>query len=469
MSRINSLSGLSSSQLKSLRRLTEISKAMDESTTRLSTMKRINSAKDDPAGIVKVSLLQSHIADSQKASDNVSRANNMLDVAYGAGNEILGQLQEARSLAIEAASGTLSSSEISANQLQIDTILKSINSQASVSYNNQKLLDGSAGYTASGYNSAQIKDVDILSKTGSGTLSVDVNVTTTAQQATDSYAGGALAGDVKLTVGGPEGSTTISLATGATTQDITDAFNAVSYLTGVKATRVDATNIDFNTTDYGSSSKMSITALEGTFATTKGGSAEGRDAIATINGNTYTADGTNFSVYSSEASFNFDIAPTATGALTSFNISGDGLEFKIGGAHTSKARIGLQNYSTYALGGSLGSLDTIGGTGENSLVNGDPLDTISVIDSAIDDVTSGLAVLGSFQKYTLDSTSRVLDAQMTSMSKALSDLQDTDVAYETSRLTNNQLLQQTTIEALSIANDNQNNVLTLLQRASLNF
>jgi flagellin len=58
MSRIGSIG---SDQLRALRRISELSQAITQNTTRLSTLRRINSAKDDPAGLIRATLLETEL------------------------------------------------------------------------------------------------------------------------------------------------------------------------------------------------------------------------------------------------------------------------------------------------------------------------------------------------------------------------------------------------------------------------
>src|SRR5690606_21736352 len=58
MGRIGGIGSLSSGQLSALFRIRQIGAAIEQNTQRLSTLKRINSAKDDPAGLISATLLR---------------------------------------------------------------------------------------------------------------------------------------------------------------------------------------------------------------------------------------------------------------------------------------------------------------------------------------------------------------------------------------------------------------------------
>lgn len=129
MSRINT-------NMQSLiaRRVFDANNALVNRTlTRLSTGLRINTGKDDPSGLIASETLRSQKVAIQAATDNARRADTLLAVAEGG-------LQEGNSLLLEledlvdrsASTGGLSSDETKANQLQIDSILQSINRLSSL-------------------------------------------------------------------------------------------------------------------------------------------------------------------------------------------------------------------------------------------------------------------------------------------------------------------------------------------------
>src|SRR5436309_5912035 len=130
---------------------------------RLSTGLQINSAKDNPAGLIASESLRSEINGINQAIDNSSRAGNVINTAEGALNEVSSLLLEMQTLTNQAAnSGALSPDEIKANQLQVDSILNSINRIANTTqFNGVKLLNGSLDYTTSGIISSAITNATI--------------------------------------------------------------------------------------------------------------------------------------------------------------------------------------------------------------------------------------------------------------------------------------------------------------------
>lgn len=460
---IGSIGRLGTEQLRAINRLQELSGAIAQNNERLSTLKRINSAADDPSGLIQVSQLEQELTAAETASQSVSRASSLVSTADSAASQIVSQLGDARDLILEAAGGTLSSSEIAANQDQLDDILDSIDSLAGTEFNGRRLLDGSSGFRVSGVDTSAINDVDVIDKNTADDVTVDIEVTTQAQQATDSFTDGTLGEDVTLSVEGPDGTTTISLSDGDTTQDIADAFNGVSELTGIEAERINGNQVDFNTIDFGSDAVIDIEATEGTFNTTAGGRTTGVDAVATINGQQVTGDGATFDVNTRNLSATVEVDPSVSGTISTFTVSGEGLEFNIGTSPSETARLGLPALNTGNLASNDGRLSSIRSGGDNALTNDKALEALQIVDEAIAEATRAQAKIGSFQKFTLDTAESVLADTEENLSSAISQIEDADTARESALLTQNQLREQATLEALSIASTRGDNLLGLLQ------
>src|SRR3954453_19242450 len=155
--------------------------------SRLSTGLRINSGKDDPAGLIASENLRRDITAADKAISNSERANQLIATADSALSQISNLLNDIRGLTTEAAnSGVLSSEQIKANQLQVDSSLDAIDRIANVTtFQGRKILDGSQDFTTSGSN-ASITDLQInAANLGSaGSVAVSVDITSAATQST---------------------------------------------------------------------------------------------------------------------------------------------------------------------------------------------------------------------------------------------------------------------------------------------
>ncbi len=117
---------------------------LNQASTRLSTMKRINRGSDDPAGLIAVGQLQAELESINAASDNAARAEAMIHTADSALGEISGLLNVVQGNVVSAAGGGYSDAEISAMQIETDAALEAINRIGGyTSFGGQKLLDGS--------------------------------------------------------------------------------------------------------------------------------------------------------------------------------------------------------------------------------------------------------------------------------------------------------------------------------------
>ena len=140
---------------------------------------------------------------------------------------------------------------------------------------------------------------------------VAIDVIQQAAKASDTYNNATpLASDATLVVNGSRSAATVTLSAGATTQQIVDAFNDVTYLTGVRHA-VNGTTVDFSSTEYGSDATINIQATTGAFATAQGNGVEGTDAIANVNGQQVVADGTTLAVTTSTLGLSIELDPAA--------------------------------------------------------------------------------------------------------------------------------------------------------------
>ena len=204
---------------------------LNSALTRLSTGLRINSGKDDPAGLIASEALRSEITGLNKAVTNTRRAGQIITTADSAMGQINSLLNDVRGLVVEAANtGALSSEEIAANQLQIDSSLEAINRIAqSTTFQGRKLLDGSLDYTSTVGTIASVADSSIQSAQlgTSGSLTVDVVVDAAATQAssTVSAAGFTTAAAANATfVTGTDSITITAASTGSDFNDVQVAF-----------------------------------------------------------------------------------------------------------------------------------------------------------------------------------------------------------------------------------------------------
>ncbi|WP_428938132.1 flagellin [Fontivita pretiosa] len=465
MSRINT----NVSSLIAQRVLTANNNALNRSLERLSTGLKINKGADNPAGLIASENLRAEKAGISQAIDNAGRASNIIGTAEGGLSEVSSLLTELQSLVSQAAnSGGLSSEEIAANQLQVDSILNTINRIAqSTAFQGKKLLNGNYDYTTSGVNSTSFDNVRINAARipDGGTVNVVVEVTTSAQTGQILYSGGTLTDNVTIEVAGNTGTEQLSFSSGTTVSSIAAAINAVTTATGVSAT-VSGADLVLNSTEYGSAQFVSLKTIAGTFTpnTTKD---FGRDASVTINGAEAQASGLAISFRSSNLDIEFDLDPSFNLPGTdSFTITGGGATFALGAkvTETDKASIGIASVSTASLGDSInGYLSALASGGAASLSSGNLATAQKIIDKSIKQVSQLRGRLGAFQRFTIGSTINALGIAFENASAAESAIRDTDFAAETANLTRNQILAQAATTVLAQANAAPQAALSLLQ------
>ena len=132
------------SSLNAQRNLTNTGKSMDTSYTRLASGLRINSAKDDAAGLQISNRLTSQINGLDQGNRNANDGMSLAQTAEGAMDEVTGMLQRMRTLAQQAANGSNNSDDRDAIQQEVLQLGKEINRISSdTTFGGQKLLDGS--------------------------------------------------------------------------------------------------------------------------------------------------------------------------------------------------------------------------------------------------------------------------------------------------------------------------------------
>ncbi|MEC7979068.1 MAG: flagellin [Planctomycetota bacterium] len=181
MSRINT----NVSSLIAQKTLTRNNQSLQTALTRLSTGLRINTGKDDPAGLIASEVLRSDITSVNKAIMNTERASQMIATADSALNQVSNLLNDIRGLVVEAANtGAMSEEQIAANQLQVDSSLEAIDRIAqTTTYQGRKLLDGTLDFQTTGgtgFGTVTDLSVDQANLGTAGSLAVDVSITTAA-------------------------------------------------------------------------------------------------------------------------------------------------------------------------------------------------------------------------------------------------------------------------------------------------
>ncbi len=289
---------------------------------------------------------------------------------------------------------------------------------------------------------------------------------------TDPLSGGLSAGlgdDLVVRLAGAKGSEVFNFKAGATVSQVVNAINLVSDGTGVQATN-NAGVLNLQSTAYGSAGRIDVEVLSegtnGTFGTNLSGThATGTDIVGTINGTTASGKANTLSINTSSLDLALTVNDGSTTAV-SFTITGGGAVFQLGPnvVTNQQARIGIGSVNTATLGGSDGRLYELR-SGNAKDLSTDPTGGASIVDEAINKVTSLRGRLGAFQRTTLETNIASLNDTVTNLTQAQSQIRDADFAAETANLTRAQVLVQSGTQVLSIANQSPQNVLALLRNA----
>jgi flagellin-like hook-associated protein FlgL len=462
---------LRASELRIINQIDRLGKAIEQNNLRLSTLKRINSAADDPAGLVFVSARRAELTDVQALLGNVERAGSIVDFADSVLAEVSTHLNTIRTAALDAAGGTLTQAELQANQDQVDAAVEAINLLSRSVFGGRRLLDGSHDYLVSGVNTAEVRAVRVYDRnTATASQTLSINVTVAAEQAQLNYAGkpgGLVQADAEFTITGTAGSVAFDVAEDESLTDVRDRINDESYATGVTAS-VSGDNLVLESADYGSDATIAVEVTSGAFAVTGGngdGTAAGVDAVANVNGTSVTGDGLALRYRSSSLDADIQLDPGAgTGALDSITVTGEGLSFQFSPLATKPVSLGLPGIHSANLGGLSGALAQVASGGGTSLMDGDFATLIRIVDEAQSQVLVTQARLGAFSNYTLDSAENTLDAAAVNLSDAIELVEDADIATETALLARHQLLADNAATALIISGNQSQAFLQMLQR-----
>jgi flagellin len=488
---------------------------LSKSLERLSTGLQINRGKDGPAGLIASENLRSEITSLNSAIGNAERADQVVNIAEGGLQEISTLLTELQGLVTASANKAgLSKEEKEANQLQIDSILQTIDRiSGATSFQGTKLLNGTFDYQVTGVNTG-VTDFKINgAKFETASYDVDAIITQSAQRGglflnlATSATGGT--GQIDLASGsafvievsGALGSRQLSFGSGQSLDQVAAAINSFSDVTGVSAV-VSGYGVVLQSTEFGSTQFVSVKTANGSgtlnnqssqtsgvyqledddfnTAETSGTSFaaatnpirdDGQDVDGTINGVAATGNGKTLSVSTDFLDVSVTLNETTATTLASvdvFSITGGGADFQLAGNVdiAGKVSLGISDISTRKLGRSdLGFLDELGAGKDYNVIDadeGDLTDAQNIIAQAIKDVSSTRGRLGAFQKNVIGATIRSLGVAVENSSAAESTIRDTDFAKETASLTRNQILSQASTQILSLANSQPQQVLALL-------
>jgi flagellin len=304
--------------LNAQRNLTQSQSSLATSLERLSSGLRINSAKDDAAGLAISDRFTTQIRGLNQASRNANDAISLSQTAEGALGEVSTNLQRIRELAVQSVNATNSSSDRSAIDLEVQQRLAEIDRISSTTaFNGQKILDGSFGNAAFqiGANVGETINLDLgtsmrQSAIGQVASATSVDLTTlitagtaavTGSAATYTFDTAALIADYTATTG-TAGVSTTQFGSAAAAGD-TVTVNSVIFTfadagsgTADSYTVDDANNVTINTDMAAVSLSSSSASLKAAFevAKTDAGSVGTGTALASVGAVDDTTDTVTF-------------------------------------------------------------------------------------------------------------------------------------------------------------------------------
>ncbi len=440
------------------------------SLQRLSSGLRINSAKDDAAGLAIANRITAQIRGLNQASRNANDGISLAQTAEGGLGTITNNLQRIRELAIQSANATNSSSDRAALQTEAAQLIAEIDRVATTAnFNSVNLLDGtfSSQQFQVGADANQTITLSSIASARTADLgsSFSASVTSGVVTANAIDAGDLIVNGVTLgAVGTNDASTLATAINGLSGTNVTATANSLTVGGGTTGTTAGTGTITINGT-----ATATIT-LGGTAATNRTNVVAGINAISGATGVTAVDDGTGVDLVSADGS---NVVHSFTQASGTFTATTTG----VAAAATTRSTVTL---STTSSGGiTLTTSGTIADTGFSAATTASTLSGTSIsntnissisgansaitsVDSALNAINSSRATLGAIQSR-FESVVSNLAVTSENLSAARSRIQDADFAAETAALTKGQILQQAGISILSQANSQPQLVLSLLQ------
>lgn len=464
---------LNTAALTAHRVLSSTDQSLGKTIERLASGFRINSASDDPAGLVISEKLRAQVTGLEQAIRNASDAVNMVRTAEAALNEVSRLLRSMRDLAVHAANtGANDQAAVQADQAQIANAIASLNKiAAETMFGQKKLLDGSAGVKANVIGNKVVSaDFSYLSGVSDG-AQVTIEVTTAAAKAV-LYSKAFTSEDDTIGKAGTFyiNGVAISYSTDDTVAVLRSAINAVSSETGVVAVLTTAGTIDFVSRQYGHEASIAITnggdILDGVVsAAAIGQDAAARvringidvsDALWTSGNGLILKDSLGNQIVLTEA------GGTATGNLgIQFQLDVGTLVFQVGAYAGQTRELNIPSVYAHDLG-----TDAIPGENVSTidlLTAEGAQNAILILDAAIRQISSVRASLGAMQKNVFESSINSLTIAKENIAASESTIRDADMASEVMELTRNQILEQAGVAMLAQANMTPQTLLKLLQ------
>ena len=465
--------------LNAQRNLSKTLMPLQTAMQRLSSGMRINSAKDDAAGLAIAVRMNSQMKGLTQAVRNANDAVSLVQTAEGAIDEMTNALQRIRELAVQSANASNTALDRGATDKEVQQLVAEVDRIATqTQFNNQTLLDGTLGSKAFqvGANAGQTISVALAQGLKAGQIGQIADSTATTATSV------AIVGGDNIQINDNKIIATVAGGAGQTTSSAWSVANAInaSGVSGVTATAVTGTTtsdvdnkgIDFTAT--GDAYKLDINNVTVfNYTATTAPATEGltqQQLIDRINmyssqtGVGAALNGTYIELTAADGrDIGVDVTVTA-GATAAFNADSTTHGFielsssddiKITGDVSDKLGFGAGPTTITKDAQTLSNIDVKTVTGANN--------TMKRIDSALNVISNMRADLGAVLNR-FQSTTANLSNVLENITAAHSRIMDADFAAETANITKAQILQQAGISVLAQANTLPQNVLTLLRQ-----
>jgi flagellin len=462
--------------LNAQRNLQRSQESLNTSLQRLSTGLRINSAKDDAAGLAISTRFTTQINGLNQAVRNANDGISLAQTGEAALDEITNNLQRIRELAVQSANATNSSSDREAIDAEVTQRLAEINRIGTqTSFNGTKLLDGSFGNASFQVGANVGETIDVNLATGMKANQIG-SIASGTGELTGTFTGLTIkVGDIDaVSIGDPE-SAVAELGTGY------EANSAYAAKAAIDGAGVEGLYVTANTTatdtlaDAGGSSGdtygLSINGVEIYTAGTDASVAiSAENIVSAINGKngesgvSASFDGTNVTLTADDGRNITATEALGGGIDTVFGGTDIASTVEISGSVTMSATESITFTGDYAtLGFSGTSLASTGSLSTASVATADDSNTtIQRIDSALESVSTLRSGFGAVQNR-FESTITNLQTISENLSASRGRILDADFAAETANLTKAQILQQAGTAILAQANALPQAALSLLQ------
>ena len=459
---------------------------MVKSLERLSSGQKINSAADGPASLVISENMRAQLSGLNQAIDNNETAVTLVQTAEGALTEVSRLLVDIRQRAIHAANDGINDEQmLEADQSEIENALSAVDRIAQTTqFGKQKLLDGSkkASGNTTGYGLEFIGATTATQGSDKTPYTVVLNraATRSGMLSTGALTQAVINAGETLTIreGGKEASYTTSAKD--TVQGAISAFSSAATRAGLNVSITGGPEgqllIQHNEygSKYGFQVRSTTAGILSDVANVEKEVNNGLDVKGTINGESTDGNGQvltgrrgnkmtdGLSIrYIGDASVPLDASNgTKVGEVT---VIQNALNFQVGANKDQTVAVNLLDTSSTQMGRRVKN-----NSGFTSLADIDvrsqqgAQDAISLVDQAIQELSSNRGFLGAFQKNTLESNLSSLRVASENLTAAESSLRDVDMAQELTNLTKYQILNQSATAQLAQANASPHNVLRLL-------